>query len=116
MQSDKDGDYDELDAGTPGDPGRPQATTPYLNRPLRDRQSAALDIARGTLIGIRAGLPAEYPRTRAAIDKALADIDALVPEGKAFPARSVIAGTPGRVIRGTTDAEVAEIRRRATER
>ncbi len=41
---------------------------------------------------------------------------ALVPEGKAFPARSVIAGTPGRVIRGTTDEEVAEIRRRARAR
>ncbi|MCC7371093.1 MAG: gamma carbonic anhydrase family protein [Chloroflexi bacterium] len=40
----------------------------------------------------------------------------LVPEGKAFPARSVIAGTPGKVIRETTDDEVAEIRRRATAR
>lgn len=41
---------------------------------------------------------------------------ALVPEGKAFPARSVIAGTPGRAVRETTDEEVAEIRRRARER
>jgi len=41
---------------------------------------------------------------------------ALVPEGKAFPARSVIAGTPGKVIRETTDDEVAETRRRARER
>ena len=32
---------------------------------------------------------------------------ALVPEGKSFPARSVIAGTPGKVIRETTDDEVA---------
>jgi carbonic anhydrase/acetyltransferase-like protein (isoleucine patch superfamily) len=41
---------------------------------------------------------------------------ALVPEGKAFPARSVIAGTPGKVVRETTDAEIAEIRRRAHAR
>jgi carbonic anhydrase/acetyltransferase-like protein (isoleucine patch superfamily) len=41
---------------------------------------------------------------------------ALVPEGKSFPARSVIAGTPGKVIRETTDAEVAATRRRARER
>jgi carbonic anhydrase/acetyltransferase-like protein (isoleucine patch superfamily) len=41
---------------------------------------------------------------------------ALVPEGKSFPARSVIAGTPGKVIHETTDAEVAETRRRARER
>jgi carbonic anhydrase/acetyltransferase-like protein (isoleucine patch superfamily) len=46
----------------------------------------------------------------------IVEAGALVPEGKAFPARSVIAGTPGRVIRETTDAEIAEIRRRATER
>lgn len=39
----------------------------------------------------------------------------LVPEGKAYPARSVIAGTPGKVIRETTDDEVAETRRRAIE-
>ncbi|MDP8922854.1 MAG: gamma carbonic anhydrase family protein [Chloroflexota bacterium] len=42
--------------------------------------------------------------------------DALVPEGKEYPPRSVIAGTPGRVIRQTTDDEVAEIRRRAAAR
>ena len=41
---------------------------------------------------------------------------ALVPEGKSFPARSVIAGTPGKVIRETTDDEVAATRRRARER
>jgi carbonic anhydrase/acetyltransferase-like protein (isoleucine patch superfamily) len=41
---------------------------------------------------------------------------ALVPEGKSFPARSVIAGTPGKVVRETTDDEVAAIRRRAHER
>ena len=41
---------------------------------------------------------------------------ALVPEGKSFPARSVIAGTPGKVVRETTDEEVAAIRRRAHER
>ena len=39
--------------------------------------------------------------------------DALVAEGKVFPPRSVVAGTPGRVVRQTTDEEVEEIRRRA---
>jgi len=39
--------------------------------------------------------------------------DALVPEGKEIPPRSVVAGTPGKVIRQTTDEEVAGIRRRA---
>jgi carbonic anhydrase/acetyltransferase-like protein (isoleucine patch superfamily) len=39
--------------------------------------------------------------------------DALVPEGREIPARSVVAGTPGRVIRQTTDEEVAGIRARA---
>ncbi len=36
--------------------------------------------------------------------------DALVPEGREIPARSVVAGTPGRVMRETTDGEVAAIR------
>ena len=39
--------------------------------------------------------------------------DALVPERREIPPRSVVAGTPGKVIRQTTDEEVAEIRRRA---
>lgn len=39
--------------------------------------------------------------------------DALVAEGKEIPPRSVVAGTPGRVVRQTTDDEVAAIRRRA---
>ena len=42
--------------------------------------------------------------------------DALVAEGKEFPPRSVIAGTPGRVVGQTTDDELAEIRRRAAAR
>ena len=42
--------------------------------------------------------------------------DSLVAEGKEFPPRSVIAGTPGRVVRQTTDDEVAEIRRWASAR
>lgn len=41
--------------------------------------------------------------------------DALVPEGREIPPRSVVAGTPGKVIRQTTDEEVAAIRRRAAE-
>ena len=39
--------------------------------------------------------------------------DALVAEGKEIPPRSVVAGTPGKIIRQTTDEEVALIRRRA---
>jgi carbonic anhydrase/acetyltransferase-like protein (isoleucine patch superfamily) len=39
--------------------------------------------------------------------------DALVPEGREIPPRSVVAGTPGRVIRQTTDEELAAIRGRA---
>ncbi|MCC6174698.1 MAG: gamma carbonic anhydrase family protein [Chloroflexi bacterium] len=39
--------------------------------------------------------------------------DALVPEGREIPPRSVVSGTPGRVIRQTTDEEVEAIRRRA---
>ena len=38
---------------------------------------------------------------------------ALVPEGREIPPRSLVSGTPGKVIRQTTDEEVAEIRRRA---
>ncbi len=39
--------------------------------------------------------------------------DALVPEGREVPPRSIVAGTPGKVIGQTTDEQVAEIRRRA---
>jgi len=46
----------------------------------------------------------------------IVEAGALVPEGKEFPARSVIAGTPGRVVRQTTDEEVVAIRRRARAR
>jgi len=46
----------------------------------------------------------------------IVEAGALIPEGKEYPARSVIAGTPGKVIRETTDAEVAAIRRRARQR
>ena len=41
--------------------------------------------------------------------------DALVAEGKEIPPRSVVAGTPGQVVRRTTDEEVALIRRRAAD-
>lgn len=46
-------------------------------------------------------------------DGSIVQADALVPEGREIPPRSVVAGTPGRVIRRTTDEEVAAIRRRA---
>jgi carbonic anhydrase/acetyltransferase-like protein (isoleucine patch superfamily) len=49
-------------------------------------------------------------------DGSIVQAGALVPEGKAFPPRSVIAGTPGRVIRETTDDEVAAILKRASSR
>ena len=39
--------------------------------------------------------------------------DALVAEGKEIPPRSVVAGTPGKIVRRTTDDEVALTRRRA---
>ncbi len=39
--------------------------------------------------------------------------DALVAEGKQIPPRSVVAGTPGKVVRQSTDEEVAMIRRLA---
>ncbi|MFN8521524.1 MAG: gamma carbonic anhydrase family protein [Chloroflexota bacterium] len=39
--------------------------------------------------------------------------DTLIPEGKEIPARSYVAGTPGKVLRATTDDEVAAIRARA---
>jgi len=38
---------------------------------------------------------------------------ALVPPGKAFPARSLIVGVPGKVAREVTDAEAAETRENA---
>jgi carbonic anhydrase/acetyltransferase-like protein (isoleucine patch superfamily) len=46
----------------------------------------------------------------------IVEAGALIPEGKEYPARSVIAGTPGKVIRETTDAEVAATRQRARQR
>ncbi len=49
-------------------------------------------------------------------DGCIIQADALVAEGKEIPPRSVVAGTPGRVIRQTTDDELAAIRRRAAAR
>ena len=65
-----------------GAQSRPVAGSDCLNTPPRSAERAALDVARGTLIGIRAGLPKEWERSRALIDKALADIDTLCPPVK----------------------------------
>ncbi|MCY3831892.1 MAG: gamma carbonic anhydrase family protein [Chloroflexi bacterium] len=40
---------------------------------------------------------------------------ALVTEGKEFPARSLILGSPARLVRGVTDEEIAMMRRTAAE-
>jgi carbonic anhydrase/acetyltransferase-like protein (isoleucine patch superfamily) len=40
---------------------------------------------------------------------------ALVTEGKVFPARSLILGSPARVIRSVTDDEIAKMRRTAAD-
>jgi carbonic anhydrase/acetyltransferase-like protein (isoleucine patch superfamily) len=39
--------------------------------------------------------------------------NALVPEGKEFPARSLIVGVPGKLLREVTDEQVAGIRENA---
>jgi carbonic anhydrase/acetyltransferase-like protein (isoleucine patch superfamily) len=46
-------------------------------------------------------------------DGSIVQADALVPEGREIPPRSVLAGTPGRVIRQTTEEELNGIRERA---
>ncbi|QDF97493.1 gamma carbonic anhydrase family protein [Azoarcus sp. DD4] len=63
----------------------------------------------GTLIGINAVV-----LNNAVIGKhCIIGANALIPEGKVIPDRSLVVGSPGRVIRELTDAEIADIKRNA---
>ena len=60
----------------------------------------------GSLIGIKAVI-----LNRAVIGReCLIGACALIPEGKVIPDRSLVMGTPGKVIRQLTDDEVADLR------
>jgi carbonic anhydrase/acetyltransferase-like protein (isoleucine patch superfamily) len=62
-------------------------------------------VGEGSLIGINAVI-----LNRAVIGKhCLIGAKALIPEGKAIPDRSLVLGSPGRVIRELTDEEVARL-------
>jgi carbonic anhydrase/acetyltransferase-like protein (isoleucine patch superfamily) len=63
-------------------------------------------IGRGSLIGIGAIIlnGAEIG------EDCLIGAGALIPEGKRIPARSVVMGAPGKIVREVTDADVARIR------
>ena len=83
----------------------PQEAVPQEAAPAATTESLFSRIKRG------------LARTGSSIGEgSIVEAGALVPEGKAYPARSVIAGTPGKVVRETTDAEVAAIRQRARSR
>jgi carbonic anhydrase/acetyltransferase-like protein (isoleucine patch superfamily) len=59
----------------------------------------------GSLIGIGAVI-----LNRAVIGKeSIVGANTLIPEGKTFPARSLIVGSPGKVIRQLSDAEAARL-------
>jgi carbonic anhydrase/acetyltransferase-like protein (isoleucine patch superfamily) len=63
-------------------------------------------IGEGSLIGIKAVV-----LNHAAIGReCLIGACALIPEGRVIPDRSLVMGTPGKVVRQLTDAEVAGIR------
>ncbi len=63
-------------------------------------------IGEGSLIGIKAVV-----LNHAVIGReCLIGACTLIPEGRAIPDRSLVMGTPGKVVRPLTDAEVAEIR------
>lgn len=60
----------------------------------------------GSLIGI-----GSVVLNRAVIGKeSLVGANTLIPEGKVFPERSLIVGSPGKVVRQLTDEEVARLR------
>jgi carbonic anhydrase/acetyltransferase-like protein (isoleucine patch superfamily) len=63
-------------------------------------------IGEGSLIGIKAVVLNHAVVGR----ECLIGACALIPEGKVIPDRSLVMGTPGRVIRTLTDAEIAGIR------
>ncbi|WP_417070306.1 gamma carbonic anhydrase family protein [Niveibacterium terrae] len=63
----------------------------------------------GSLIGINAVV-----LNRAVIGKhCLIGANTLIPEGKVIPDRSLVVGTPGRIIRELTDAEIAHLENNA---
>ena len=63
-------------------------------------------IGEGSLIGIKAVI-----LNRAVIGReCLIGACTLIPEGKVIPDRSLVMGTPGKVVRTLTDAEVASLR------
>jgi carbonic anhydrase/acetyltransferase-like protein (isoleucine patch superfamily) len=66
-------------------------------------------IGEGTLVGIKAVI-----LNGAVIGRdCLVGASTLIPEGKVIPDRSLVVGSPGRVMRQVTDDEVAWIRRNA---
>lgn len=68
-------------------------------------------IGDGTLIGMQA-----IVLNRAVIGKeCIIGAGALVTEGKVIPDRSLVVGSPGRILRTLTDEEVANIRRGAND-
>ncbi len=63
-------------------------------------------VKQGSLIGIKAVV-----LNRAVIGRdCLVGANALIPEGKVIPDRSLVVGSPGRVVRQLTDDEVAMVR------
>ena len=63
-------------------------------------------VKEGSLIGIKAVV-----LNRAVIGRdCLVGANALIPEGKIIPDRSLVVGSPGRVVRQLNDAEVASVR------
>ena len=63
----------------------------------------------GSLIGI-----GSVVLNRAVIGKeSIVGANTLIPEGKVYPDRSLIVGSPGKVVRQLTDEEVARLRRSA---
>jgi carbonic anhydrase/acetyltransferase-like protein (isoleucine patch superfamily) len=66
-------------------------------------------IRRGSLIGIGA-----IVLNNAEIgEESLVGAGALIPEGKKFPPRSLIMGTPGKVVRSLTEDDLSRVRRTA---
>ncbi len=68
-------------------------------------------IGDGSLIGIKAVV-----MNRAVIGRnCLIGANALIPEGKIIPDRSLVVGSPGRIVRELTDDEVAALMNGATQ-
>lgn len=66
-------------------------------------------VGEGSLIGIKAVV-----LNRAVIGKyCLIGANSLIPEGKVIPDRTLVMGSPGKVIRSLTDEEVARLQRSA---